>query len=128
MFGASPAGSGQTNRRVDRRVARGPLATERHEPVAVEKLGIAGIGEVADPHGRQPRAPNQVLGQSMTTLEQATVSNGVASFPANATPRFYTLATGKVLSASSGSLAGSATFNVVSGDLVFADGFESCRL
>ena len=62
------------------------------------------------------------------TLEQATVSNGVASFPANATPRFYTLATGKVLSASSGSLVGSATFNVVSGDLVFADGFESCRL
>jgi PKD repeat protein len=62
------------------------------------------------------------------TLEQATVSNGVASFPANATPRFYTLATGKVLSASSGSLSGSATFDVVAGELVFADGFESCRL
>ncbi|MGN6518185.1 MAG: InlB B-repeat-containing protein, partial [Dokdonella sp.] len=65
------------------------------------------------------------------TLAQATVSNGIASFPANATQRFYTLATGKTLSASSGALAGtSATFNVTSAGsvLVFADGFDLCRL
>ena len=63
-------------------------------------------------------------------LEQATVSNGVATFPANATPRFYTLASGKTLAATSGSLSGaSAAFNVVvSGTFLFADGFETCRL
>lgn len=62
------------------------------------------------------------------TLEQMTVTNGVASFAANGTRRFYTLATGKPLSASSGSLVGSTTFNVVAnGDLVFADGFDGCR-
>jgi hypothetical protein len=65
-----------------------------------------------------------------TALEQATVSNGIATFPANATPRFYTLASGKTLVATSGSLSGaSAAFNVVvSGTFLFADGFETCRL
>jgi len=64
-----------------------------------------------------------------TTLGQATVTNGVASFPANATARFYTLGIGKALTASSGSLSGSATFDVVDGgELLFADDFETCRL
>ncbi len=63
------------------------------------------------------------------TLGHATVSNGVASFPANATARFYTLATGNALTASSGSLSGSATFDVIAGsELLFADDFENCRL
>ncbi len=62
-------------------------------------------------------------------LGQATASNGVASFPANATARFYMLAAGKMLTASSGSLSGSALFDVVAGgELLFADDFESCRL
>lgn len=66
---------------------------------------------------------------SPVTLAQATVSNGVASFPANVGVHFYTLATGKVLDASSASLTGSATFDVVGGgEYLFADGFESCRL
>jgi len=63
------------------------------------------------------------------TLAQVTVSNGVASFPADATQRFYTLATGRTLSAGSGSLSGTANFDVVvNNDMVFPDGFESCRL
>src|SRR5690606_26593535 len=63
------------------------------------------------------------------TLGQATAVNGVATFPADTSARFYTLATGKSLTASSGSLSGSATFDVVAGgELLFADGFEGCRL
>ncbi len=63
------------------------------------------------------------------TLGQATVVNGGVTFPADTSARFYTLATGKSLTASSGSLSGSATFNVVAGgELFFADGFEDCRL
>jgi hypothetical protein len=63
-------------------------------------------------------------------LEQATVSNGVAVFPANATPRFYTLGSGKTLTATSGALTGTSTsFGVVvSSGFVFADGLETCRL
>jgi hypothetical protein len=62
-------------------------------------------------------------------LAQATVENGVASFPAGATKRFYTLASGKALTAGSGSFGGSTTFNVVSGGgLVFANDFDGCRL
>jgi len=63
-------------------------------------------------------------------LEQATVVNGVATFPANTTKRFYTLASGKTLSATSGSLTGtSPTFGVVvSSGFLFADGLETCRL
>ena len=65
-----------------------------------------------------------------TVLGQATVVNGVAAFPANAGQRFYTLASGKTLSATSGTLTGtSPTFGVVSsGGFVFADAFETCRL
>ena len=63
------------------------------------------------------------------TLGQAAVTNGVASFAANATRRFYTLAIGKALTASSGSLSGGTTFDVVNGgELLFADDFEGCRL
>ncbi len=63
------------------------------------------------------------------TLGQATVVNGVATFPAGAGMRFYTLASGKVLTASSGSLGGSTTFDVVAGgQFLFSDSFETCRL
>jgi hypothetical protein len=63
------------------------------------------------------------------TLEQATVSSGVANFPAGASQRFYTLATARQMTATSGSYTGSATFNVVTGgELVFADDFDICRL
>ncbi len=63
------------------------------------------------------------------TLGQATVSNGIASFGANASKRFYTLASSKQLSAASGSYSGAATVNVVTGgELLFADDFDSCRL
>lgn len=66
---------------------------------------------------------------SSVTLGQATVVAGVASFPADTSARFYTLASGKALSASSGSLSGSASFDVITGGgLIFADGFENCRL
>ncbi len=62
-------------------------------------------------------------------LAQVTASNGVASFPADATQRFYTLTTGRTLSAGSGSVGGTASFDVVvNSDMVFPDGFESCRL
>jgi hypothetical protein len=63
-------------------------------------------------------------------LGQATVVNGVAAFPANASQRFYTLASGKTLTATSGALTGtSPTFGVVtSSGFVFADAFETCRL
>jgi hypothetical protein len=65
-----------------------------------------------------------------TALAQATVVNGVATFPANASQRFYTLASGKTLSATSGALTGtSPTFGVVvSSGFIFADGLETCRL
>jgi hypothetical protein len=65
-----------------------------------------------------------------TVLAQATVVNGVATFPANAGQRFYTLAAGKTLSATSGALTGtSPTFGVVvSSGFLFADSFETCRL
>ncbi|MEO7326439.1 MAG: carboxypeptidase-like regulatory domain-containing protein [Dokdonella sp.] len=63
------------------------------------------------------------------TLEQATVSNGIATFAAGATPRFYTLANGKQMAATSGSYNANATFNVITGgELLFADDFEICRL
>ncbi|MGN6518999.1 MAG: PKD domain-containing protein [Dokdonella sp.] len=62
-------------------------------------------------------------------LGRATVNQGVASFPASVAQRFYTLASAKVLSADSGNLAGSATFDVVAGgEYLFADDFEVCRL
>jgi len=64
------------------------------------------------------------------TLGQATASNGIATFAADASQRFYTLATGKTLSAASGSLAGtSAAFGVVTNSgFIYSDAFELCRL
>ena len=64
------------------------------------------------------------------TLGQVTVSNGIATFAADASQRFYMLATGKTLSAASGSLAGtSAAFAVVTNSgFVYSDAFELCRL
>ncbi|HEY6942656.1 InlB B-repeat-containing protein [Dokdonella sp.] len=64
-------------------------------------------------------------------LAQATASSGIASFPANATQRFYTLAASRTLAATSGALNGtSAAFGVTSAGsvLVFADDFDLCRL
>jgi hypothetical protein len=64
-------------------------------------------------------------------LGQATVSNGVASFPANASQRFYTLSASRTIGAASGALSGtSATFSVTNtgSQLVFADDFDLCRL
>ena len=63
-------------------------------------------------------------------LEQAAVANGVATFPANTSQRFYTLASGKTLLATSGTLTGtSPTFGVVvSSGFLFADDLEICRL
>jgi hypothetical protein len=64
-------------------------------------------------------------------LEQATVSGGIASFPANATQRFYTLTSGRTLSATSAALSGtSGAFNVstAGSELTFADDFDLCRL
>uniref|UniRef100_UPI002608FC61 InlB B-repeat-containing protein n=1 Tax=Dokdonella sp. TaxID=2291710 RepID=UPI002608FC61 len=70
----------------------------------------------------------QACGASVT-LGQATVSNGVATFPAGTSGRFFTLANGRTITAGSGSLGGSATVNVVANaDLAFADDFELCRL
>ncbi|MBS0569903.1 MAG: hypothetical protein JSS28_04810 [Proteobacteria bacterium] len=68
---------------------------------------------------------------SGASLGSATMTNGVATL-ANSSLRFYTVASGLTVSAaSSGTFSGSATsntFNVTaSADLVFADGFESCR-
>jgi hypothetical protein len=64
-------------------------------------------------------------------LEQATVSSGIASFPANATRRFYTLTSSRTLSATSAALSGtSGVFGVAlaGSELVFADDFDLCRL
>ncbi len=64
------------------------------------------------------------------TLGSVTLVNGVATL--NAAPRFYTVTTGSTISASIGSLslnAQSTTFDVlVNAGIVFADGFEGCRL
>ncbi|MBO9662215.1 InlB B-repeat-containing protein [Dokdonella sp.] len=63
-------------------------------------------------------------------LGQATVSNGVATFAPAVSQRFYTLTSGRTLSAVSGALSGtSAAFDVVANSgFVFADGLETCRL
>jgi hypothetical protein len=60
-------------------------------------------------------------------LGSVAMSNGVATL--NSNQRFYTLASGLSIGASSGSLtATSGTFNIVAGtDSVFADGLEGCR-
>jgi len=61
------------------------------------------------------------------TLGSVAMSNGVATL--NSSQRFYTLASGMTIGASTPSLSGtSAAFNVVSGtDFVFGDGFDGCR-
>jgi len=62
------------------------------------------------------------------TLGSVAMVNGVATL--NANPRFYTMATGLSIGASTSSLSGtSANFNVVTApDFLFADGFDGCRL
>ena len=60
-------------------------------------------------------------------LGSVSMSNGIATL-AVAQP-FYTLASGLTIHASTGVLNGtSRAFNVVSGELLFDDGFEGCRL
>ena len=60
-------------------------------------------------------------------LGSVTMNSGVATLTND--QRFYTLASGVTISASTPTLSNSATFNVVvNSDLLFADGFESCRL
>ena len=60
-------------------------------------------------------------------LGNVAMNNGVATL--NSSQRFYTLASGLTIGASTPSLSGtSAAFNVVSGtDYVFGDGYEGCR-
>jgi hypothetical protein len=62
-------------------------------------------------------------------LGNVTLSNGVGILAASS-QRFYTLATGLTVTATSGSFtANSNTFDVVANPgLMFSDGFESCRL
>ena len=55
------------------------------------------------------------------------MSNGVATL--NSAQRFYTAATGLTISASTSSLSKvSNAFNVAAGNVVFSNGFETCRL
>jgi hypothetical protein len=65
---------------------------------------------------------------SSVALGSVALVSGVATL-SNSSQRFYTIASGKQIAASIGSLSGnSAGFNVVANsDLPFADGFESCR-
>lgn len=61
-------------------------------------------------------------------LGSAGMTNGVASFDSG--QRFYTVVSGQTILASTGSLTGtSSSFDIaVNSDLVFSDGFETCRL
>jgi hypothetical protein len=64
------------------------------------------------------------------TFGPVTVVAGVADF-SGLDPRFYTLQTGYMLTASSSTalpIVDSNTFDVVTGNMIFSDGFESCRL
>jgi hypothetical protein len=64
------------------------------------------------------------------TFGPLTVVAGVADF-SGLDPRFYTLQTGYLLTASSSTalpVVDSNTFDVVTGNVIFSDGFESCRL
>jgi len=60
-------------------------------------------------------------------LGSVQLSNGVATL--TSTQRFYAAATGLVINAGTGVLNGSSRkFNVLAGDLIFADGYDGCRL
>lgn len=88
----------------------------------------AGGNVVASDSSSQVTLSTMACGATVT-LGQATAVHGVASFPAGGGAHFYTLATGRTLAAGSGNLTGSALFDVVGGgELLFADGFDSCRL
>jgi hypothetical protein len=65
---------------------------------------------------------------SNISLGSVAMVNGVATL--SVSPRFYTLATGKQISASSGTLSAlSSTFDVVvNPDLIFSGDFDLCRL
>jgi hypothetical protein len=70
----------------------------------------------------------QVCGGTIT-FGPLTVTNGVADF-SGLDPRFYALASNYMLTASSSTglpTVDSSSFNVVTGDLIFADGLEVCR-
>ena len=72
-----------------------------------------------------------VCGSPASIAPTATAQNGIATFAANVSLPFYTVATGKALSASASGFADarSANFAVtLNADLAFADGFDGCRL
>ena len=107
-----------------------PTPRYLHLPLVVDAAGrklsksLAGLAVDADD-------PLTALRAAWVVLGQATVSNGVASFPANASQRFYTLSASRTIGAASGALSGtSATFSVTNtgSQLVFADDFDLCRL
>lgn len=67
--------SGQAHGRVDGRVLWGEGATQRHEAVVVEQLGVTTVGDIADPHRRHPHALGELWGQSAGALQQAAIAD-----------------------------------------------------
>jgi hypothetical protein len=105
------------------------------EPADLTRGNVLGTLAVSEDDGSGNVIPDNVSSADFTIttacgtfdLGSASMSNGVATLISS--QRFYTLGSGLKINATTGPLSGtSASFSVVSGDLIFADSFDGCRL
>ncbi len=105
------------------------------EPANVARGNALGTVAVTEDDGAGNVIPDSASSADFTIttacgtfdLGSATMNNGVATLVSS--QAFYTLGSGLKINATTGPLSGtSASFSVVSSDLIFADSFDGCRL